>query len=204
MRFGRLGGWLIVGGGALVAVAIVMYVAGDGLGFGSADASGILIDAALALFGLGALALCAVGPAPLHGRLIRAGLGILAIGQLGLLAVSILAAVSTSAPLANQGIVGLFDLASLAAAGLGALLTGLALVRTQDRSRAVGGILVAGMLLLAASAIATDILRQALPGHTVLWALVLVILGDVRVGLLAVDGGRSAVTDGPPRHVTSR
>jgi hypothetical protein len=49
------------------------------------------------------------------------------------------------------------------------------------------------VVLLAASVISADILRLTLPGHTVLWALVLVILGDVGIGLLAIGGDHAAV-----------
>jgi hypothetical protein len=191
MRFGRLGGWLIIGGGALVAVAIWMYLDGEGVGFGSADASGLLIAAALGLFGVGAVVLCAVGPEPLNGKFIRASLGVLAVGQLGLLAFSILAAASTSDQMANPGIIGLLYLAAGAAGGLGLLLTGLALTMTPGRARLVGALLLAGMVLLVAAGVAAAYLRLALPGHFLLGVLVLAIVGNVAVGLLAVGRGRS-------------
>ena len=49
------------------------------------------------------------------------------------------------------------------------------------------------MLLLAASAIATDVLRLGMPSHTALVVVVLAILGDVGIGLLASAGDHGAV-----------
>jgi hypothetical protein len=188
---GRLGGWLIIGGGALVAIAIAKYLNGDGLG----DVNGLLIDGALALFGAGAIVLCAVGPEPLNGRLVRAGLGVLGVGQLGLLAFSVLAAASPPELLLGQPPIILDGVRlGLQAAALGLLLTGLALAITPGRARAVGALLLAGVLLGAATAVAYETLRIAAPAHTALWALVLVIAGNVGVGLLAITSeGASAV-----------
>jgi hypothetical protein len=185
---GRLGGWLIVGGGALVAVAIWMYLDGEGLGSGTATS--LPITAALALFALGAIVLCAVGPEPFSGRLVRVGLGMLAVGQLSLLTQEILFAASTSDQMPNPGIIGLLYLAAGATGGLGLLLTGLALTMTPGRARLVGALLLAGMVLLLAAGVATVYLRLALPGHFLLGVLVLAIAGNVAVGLLAIGGGR--------------
>src|SRR4029077_11705717 len=94
-------GWLIVGGGVAVGIAILKYLAGDGVSFGSPNASGLLIDAALAMFGAGATALGVAGPRPLAGRLARIGLGLLALGQLSLLALSVLLAASSPGSVAS-------------------------------------------------------------------------------------------------------
>jgi hypothetical protein len=190
MRFGRLGGWLILGGGALVAIAIWMYL--DGQGLGSGTATGLPITAALALFALGAIVLCAFGPEPFDGRLVRLGLGMLAVGQLSLLAQEILFATSTSDVMPNLGIIGLLYLAAGAAGGLGLLPAGVALAMTPGRARVVGALLLAGLVLLVAAWVAAAYLRLALPGHTILWAVVLAILGNLAVGLLAIGGGRGA------------
>jgi hypothetical protein len=187
MRFGRLGGWLIIAGGALVAIAIWMYL--DGQGLGSGTATDLVITAALVLFALGAIVLCAVGPEPFDGRLVRLGLGLLALGQLGLLTQEILFAASTSDTMPDPRLMGLLYLVAGAAGGLGLLLTGLELIRTTGRARVVGVLLLAGMFSSAAIWVAATYLRLALPGHTILLALVLAIVGNVAVGLLATGGG---------------
>ena len=201
---GRLGGWLIIGGGALVAIAIWMYL--DGQGLGSGTATGLPIAAALALFALGAFVLCAVGPEPFDGRLVRVGLGLLAVGQLGLLTQEILFAASTPDQMPTLRLIGLLYLAAGAAGGLGLLLTGLGLAMTTGLARAVGVLLLAGMVSTVAVWIATTYLQLALPGHTILWALVLAIVGNVAVGLLAIGGGRgtSARPADEPPHVARR
>jgi len=184
----RLGGWLIVGGGALVTVAIWMYADGQGLGFGAANASGLLISGALALFALGAIILCTVGPDWFGGPVVRVGLGLLAVGQLSLLAQQILFAVATSDPMPNPPLVGLLDLVAGTTGGLGLVLTALGLVRLAGWSRAVGAVLLAGALILGTLAFIAIPLRMPVPGHTVLVAIGVAIAGNVGVGLLAIRG----------------
>lgn len=95
MWFGQIGGKLVVGGGVLFVIAVAIYVGGGGVGFGGLDASGLVVDASLALFGCGAAVLSVGGPRPLHGRVVRVGLGTLAVGQLSALALSVAVAAST-------------------------------------------------------------------------------------------------------------
>jgi hypothetical protein len=193
MRFGRFGGWLIVCGGAAVLVAVVKYLNGDGLGFGSWDAGGLLVDAALGLFAAGAVVLCAVGPEPLNGRIVRAGMGILAVGQLGLLAISIAAAISTPEDLSNLQNFAVVYLVGGGAGLLGLLVAGLGLVRRPGAARVVGALLVAGFLLVGAALGVAAGAGLALPAHTTLGAIAVAIAGDIGIGLLAITVRRPAV-----------
>jgi hypothetical protein len=188
MWSGRIGGLLVVAGGLLFAIAVAIYVGGGGVGFGRGDVSGLVVDASLALFGGGAVVLSLGGPRPLpDGRVVRVGLGTLAVGQLGLLALSVMAAGSTVDRLEI-----LFPLI-LGAASLGSLLTGLGLVRTPGPARTVGSLFLAGMLFLVLVTTLGNSGMWALPPHTVLAALVLTVLGKIGVGVLAINGGRSAM-----------
>jgi hypothetical protein len=192
MQFGRVGGWLIVCGGIAVIVVVAKYLNGDGLGFGSWDAGGLLVDAALGLLAAGAIVLCAGGPEPLNTRLVRAGLGILAVGQLSLLGVSIAFAASTSDDLANIRTFIPLYLVGGGAGELGLLLAGLGLVRRPDAARAVGALLVAGFLLVGAALGVAASARLALPAHTALWAIAVAIAGDIGIGVLAIAVRRPA------------
>src|SRR5450756_332175 len=87
MRFGRIGGLLIVGG---VALLLIIVATGGPVGTGgSAALSRALI---LGLVGCGVAVLAWAGPGLLRGRVVRIGLVILAAGLLGGSAASILAA----------------------------------------------------------------------------------------------------------------
>lgn len=84
-------------------------------------------------------------------------------------------------------------LAILWAAFLGSLITGLALARTPGPSRAVGSLFVAGMVLLVLTTIVGNSAMRALPPHAILAALALAVLGNIGVGVLAINGSRSAM-----------
>jgi hypothetical protein len=120
MRFGRIGGLLIVGG---VALLLIVVAAGGPVGIGGSDLSGFLI---LVLVGCGVAVLAWAGPGLLCGRVVRVGLLILAAGLLGESAASILAAANPGHEESN-----LFFALILggAIAGLvGVLVTGLSLI----------------------------------------------------------------------------
>ena len=86
MRFGRIGGLLIVGG---VALLLIIVATGGPVGTGSSAAlSRALI---LGLVGCGVAVLAWAGPGLLRGRVVRVGLVILAAGLLGESAASIVA-----------------------------------------------------------------------------------------------------------------
>jgi hypothetical protein len=188
MWSGRIGGLLVVAGGLLFAIAVAIYVGGGGVGFGRGDVSGLVVDASLALFGGGAAVLSLGGPRPqLDGRVVRVGLATLAVGQLGLLALSVMAAGSTVERLESLAP------PILGAASLGSLLTGLGLARAPGPSRAVGSLFLAGMVLLVLVTTLGNSGMWALPPHTVLAALVMAVLGNIGVGVLAINASRSAM-----------
>src|SRR5450756_1166930 len=117
MTLGRIGGVLLVAGGAAILLAF---------GLGSAA----LAVGAIALVGLGAATLAMAGPWPLGGRLARAGLGLSAIGLAGF-TVSGLAIddLHPSSPLVGLALI-VAVLVSVLATGVGGLLIGASAVRT--------------------------------------------------------------------------
>ena len=184
MSFGRIGGLLVVGGCVLFMIAVAIVMGGGGVGIGLRDVGGLVLAASLALVGSGAAVLSVAGPWPLHGRVVRVGLGALAVGLVSLLVSSIVGAAASpgheeSLPMFVLLIVGL--LASV----LGALITGLSLVRTPPGpSRGVGLLFLAGMLLFVLTTLYAQPL-QAIAGA-------LAVLGGTGVGVLAINGSRSA------------
>jgi hypothetical protein len=121
MRFGRIGGLLIVGG---VALLLIIVATGGPVGTGgSAALSRALI---LGLVGCGVAVLAWAGPGLLRGRVVRVGLLLLAAGLLGESAASILAAANPGHEESNL-FFALF-LGGAIAGLLGALVTGLSLI----------------------------------------------------------------------------
>ena len=133
MRFGRIGGLLIVGG---VALLLIIVATGGPVGIGgSAALSRALI---LGLVGCGVAVLAWAGPGLLRGRVVRIGLVILAAGLLGESAASIVAAANGESNLFFV----LFFFGGAIVLYLGALVTGLSLIvitikwlRARDRTR---------------------------------------------------------------------
>jgi len=136
MRFGRIGGLLIVGG---VALLLIIVATGGPVGTGgSAALSRALI---LGLVGCGVAVLAWAGPGLLRGRVVRVGLVILAAGLLGGSAASILAAANPGHEGSNL-FFALFLFGGAIVGYLGALVTGLSLIvitikwlRARDRTR---------------------------------------------------------------------
>lgn len=186
MGFGRIGGMLVVGGCVLFMIAVAIAMGGGGVGIGLRDVGGLVLAASLALVGSGAAVLSVAGPRPLNGRAVRVGLGILAVGLVSLLVSSIAGAAASpghedqeSLPMLVVLVVGL--LASV----LGALITALSLVRRPPGpSRGVGLLFLAGMLLFVLTTLYAQPL-QAIAGA-------LAVLGGTGVGVLAINGSRSA------------
>ena len=185
MGFGRIGGLLVVGGCVLFVVTGAIFVGGGTLHIGDGEIGSLALAASLALVAVGAAVLSVAGPWPLHGRVVRVGLGALAVGLVSLLVSSIVGAAASpghedqeSLPMLVLLVVGLF------ATVLGPLITGLSLVRRPGPSRAVGSLLLAGMLLLVLTTLYAQPL-QAIAGA-------LVVLGGTGVGVLAINGSRSA------------
>ena len=156
---------LIVGGLALLSAAALARAAGLG-GTGVLGSGGMVTNACLVLLGSGAGVLSVSGPSLLDGRGTRLGLGALAIGLSGLLV-----ATNASIPAGTNDLEsGPFVIGSLVGAlgmVLGALVTGLSLVRTQGPTRVVGALVLAGL------------------------GLSYVGLGSVGIAVLAFKGGAS-------------
>ena len=184
MGFGRIGGMLVVGGCVLFMIAVAIAMSGGSVGLGGRDAGGLVLAASLALVGSGAAVLSVAGPRPLNGRAVRVGLGTLSVGLVSLLASSIMVVASTvgseeSLPMLVLVFVG------LVASVVGALITALSLVRTPPGpSRGVGLLFLAGMLLFVLTTLYAQPL-QAIAGA-------LAVLGGTGVGVLAINGSRSA------------
>lgn len=194
MQFGRIGGTLVVGGWALVAITGAILVGGGSVGIGARTTGGLTLSAALALIGLGAAVLSRSGPPALAGRAVRVGLGILAVGLLSVLLAAIIAGASEFDPLESiPTIVLLFGGGWATLIGL--LIAVIALVRAPGRSRAVGLLFLGGLgLCIAAIVLAGGNVRR-LEGITAAMAAlgyVGIVLSGIGLGLLAIDGGRAA------------
>ncbi|HEY5433629.1 MAG TPA: hypothetical protein VIK13_00225 [Candidatus Limnocylindrales bacterium] len=192
MRYGRIGGGLVVGGwGLLVAGMALSWVAGSVVG-------GATMSASLAVVGCGAALLAIKGPAPLRGRAVRVGLGIMAAGLLGVAGSSIAAARLTYDPLEDMPTVVL-----LLGGGLllfvGMLVTQLSLIRAGGLARRLGALFFAGLggiyLMESLAALSPD----SVPLQLITGALALVggagfLVGCAGPGLLALRGDRATVT----------
>lgn len=130
MRYGRIGGMLVMGG-------VVLFVVGYALMIVGAAAGNLVTGTAIALIGSGAAILCVTGPTPLHGRVIRVGLGALAVGLASLLASSIVASTLTYDPLENGPFV-ILGIGGFLGIAFGSLITVASLLRAPGRPRAVG------------------------------------------------------------------
>ena len=192
MRYGRIGGGLVVGGwGLLVAGMALLWVAGSVVG-------GATMSASLAVVGCGAALLAIKGPAPLRGRAMRVGLGIMAAGLLGVTGSSIAAARLTYDPLEDMPTVVL-----LLGGGLllfvGMLVTQLSLIRAGGLARRLGALFFVGLggiyLMQGLAALSPD----SVPLRLVAGALALVggaafLVGCAGPGLLACRGDQAMVT----------
>jgi hypothetical protein len=191
MRYGRIGGMLVMGG-------VVLFVVGYALMILGAAAGNLVTGTAIALIGSGAAILCVTGPTPLHGGVIRVGLGALAVGFASLLASSIVASTLTYDPLENGpfvilGIVGFLGIA------LGSLFTAVSLLREPGPSRVVGSLLVAGpMLFLLAGTLSPHVadvpLLSVVAGEFVILGAIGFVLGGAGIGMLVIRGDRPAPT----------
>ena len=197
MGFGRIGGVFVVGGWVLFVVTGAIFAGGGAVRIGDGAIGGLALAASLALVGSGAAVLSIAGPRPLHGRAVRVGLGILAVGMLSSLASSAIAAGLAYDPLEDGPFVILFLVGGLATI-IGSPVTVLSLVRAGGRPRAVGSLFLAGLLLVILGGFlgaGTNPNPDPLPvigrALAVLGALV-IVLGGTGVGVLAINGSRSA------------
>jgi hypothetical protein len=128
MRFGQIGGVLVVGGSVACLVAMAIFVAGDNAGSDLYGLALTILPKAVALIAVGALVLGLTGPKPLDGRSIRIGLMMLGAGCLCFMAANVIPAPDGRNNLQSwPHIIGL--LGGALAMAVGALVTGLALVR---------------------------------------------------------------------------
>jgi hypothetical protein len=81
------------------------------------------------------------------------------------------------------------------AALLGSLGTGLALVRTPGPSQPVGSLFLVGVVLVVLATTLSNSGMWALPPHAILAAIVVAVLGNIGVGVLAINSSRSALVD---------
>ena len=177
---------LVVGGCVLFVVTGAIFVGGGALHIGDGEIGSLALAASLVLVAFGAAVLSVAGPRPLNGRAVRVGLGALAVGLVSLLVSSIVGVAASpghedeeSLPMLVLLVVG------LVASVLGALITALSLVRTPPGpSRGVGLLFLAGMLLFVLTTLYAQPL-QAIAGA-------LAVLGGTGVGVLAINGSRSA------------
>jgi hypothetical protein len=121
MRFGRIGGMLVMDGVMLVGMGYALVIVGAAVG-------NLVTGAATALIGSGAAILCVIGPRPLQGRVMRVGLGTLAAGLASLLAFSIVAGTLTYDPLESLPFV-VLGIGGVLAMALGSLVTAVSLLR---------------------------------------------------------------------------
>lgn len=196
MQFGRIGGALVVGGWALFVVMGAIFVGGGSVGLGALSIGGLVLDAALALIGSGAVVLSVTGPKPFNGRAVRIGLGILAVGLLVSLASAIMAGASENDALESIPMVVLLLVGGLATV-IGAVVTVLALLLTRGPSRVVGSVLLASLgLLILAWILANGLDAPQLDAVAAVLAAsggVGIVLGGIGVGALAIDGSRTVI-----------
>ncbi len=194
MRFGQIGGVLVVGGSIACLVAMTIIVAGDNAGSGLYSLALTIALPAVALIALGALVLGVAGPRPFDGRTIRIGFGMLGAGFLCYLAANVIPAPGVSNNLQSwPHIIGL--LGGALAMAVGVLVTGLALARSPGPLRVAGMLLVAGLLLLPFAAIVSNMSMEGQPfpigGALEVLGFAGVCLGVAGIGALAITGDRS-------------
>lgn len=136
MTLGRIGGGLIILGGAALVYA---------LGQPLTDIEGRLyppdVTVPAAVLGIGAAVVSAAGSRPLDARLTRFGLGLLALGGL---AVVVAKAIENMGPMAALTPL----LIAIVAITSGCLVTGFSLARSRGLVRAIGALVLFGLLLV--------------------------------------------------------
>jgi hypothetical protein len=187
MRYGRIGGGLVIGGWGLLG-------AGTALGFVAGWVGGAWMSAAsLVVVGCGAALLAIKGPAPLRGRAVRVGLGIMAAGLLGVVGSWIAAARLTYDPLEDMPTV-VLSLGGELLLCVGMLVTQLSLLRAGGLARRLGALFFAGLggvcLMGSLAALSPD----SVPLPLALVGGAAFLVGCAGPGLLAFRGDRATVT----------
>jgi peptidoglycan/LPS O-acetylase OafA/YrhL len=173
VTLGRIGGGLIILGGA--ALAYTLAIGPDHI-------------APAVLLGIGAAVVSAAGPRPLDARLTRAGLGLLAVGGLS---VALALAILNSDAEEMAELVPL--LVALGAILLGCLAIGLSLLRSTGPVRAVGAVVLLGLLLVIVGNVVGG--GQVTPPPILLAGYAVTGLGLTGVAVLAL--GIPRLQEGP-------
>ncbi|HEY3334171.1 MAG TPA: hypothetical protein VGK16_02950 [Candidatus Limnocylindrales bacterium] len=202
MRTGSIGGALILACCASLLAAALVAAGGGTVGYGGAgDAPGsLLLDAAIVFGAAGAWILAIAAPPPLAGRAARLGLGLIAT-WLTMAFLTLL----VSAGGGSDGLESIPVLVGLLVGGLAALvgvpLTAVALVRSAGPARLAGGMLLTGLVLVIAAAIATssDFSTVATVTPTRSLALPMVVAGAVLLLLAVASVGVLAIRGEAPR-----
>jgi len=200
MRFGQIGGGLILGGCVLLAAGIATGAVGPARPAGVdgtplRDVGMPLFNAALALLGSGAAVLGLTGPRPLGGRPVRVGLVVLAVGLVSLLACILTPIDEGSNSMASLPYL-LFGGIGFLAIAIGTLVIVVSLVRSRGEPRFVGALFLVGLLmvivfrLLANGVIALGPLQPVVELLAALGggAMLVAVAG---FGILAIRGGRA-------------
>jgi hypothetical protein len=188
MRLSRLGGLLILGSCALLAMTVVAALLGGSVSVRGAEPGGWALTAAMVLLSVGA-ALIALGGFEAHrARVARVGLGLVAGGLLSTLATS---NVSVSSMLV------LVYLLGGAVFALGILVTAIGMVGTPGHPRRTGLTFIGGLALAAAAGGTANLLRSpdgsavfgglAIAAVLAVVAAVALIAGIGGLGLLALE-----------------
>jgi hypothetical protein len=196
MGLGRIGGLLVIGGWGLVVVTGLIFVTGGSVGVGALSIGGLVLAAGLALVAVGAGAIGIGGPGLLHGRAVRVGLALFAIGLIGALAASLIAGASEYDPMESIPTI-LLLLVGGWTSFIGAVVTVLSLLRVAGRPRRLGLVFLGGLgLCIAGGTLANGLGAVQLTGIAAALAAlggVVIVLGGIGVGVLAIDGGQAAV-----------
>ncbi len=154
MRFGRLGGMLVVGGCALFILTGAIFVFGGSVGMGGVTSGGLVLAAGLGLAGVGSALLGLTGPRPLDNRAVRFGLVTLGLGLVVYLASTVIGAGMEYDPLESWPFIITFLVGGLATL-VGTITTVVALLLVRGPSRVVGALFPIGIgLLVLASTVA--------------------------------------------------
>ena len=190
MRYGRIGGGLVIGGWALAVIGIgLSWVA-------SSAVFGLVGTLAAVMIGSGAAVIAIAGVAPLRGLVVRVGLGLLAVGLTCLVGSAIVAARLTYEPFEDAPFIVLF-VAGWLASSVGMLVTQLALIRAGGLARRLGVLFFAGLastwlMGALAAAMGSGPLQIVAAALAVLGATGFVI-GCAAPGVLVVRADRAAV-----------
>ena len=202
MWFGRIGGGFLFGSLLTIAIAALMGRTGAQAatgGIAEIGVSGVILEACLAGIALGVSMLSVCSSRPLDDRTLKIGLRTLAVGLVigsGVLyELDVQALTGSSADALLIPLVG-----GALATMIGALVTAIALTRIPGSPRAVGSLLLGGLLLVLIG----NWMRNGNPPSPTAVALsaagiAILGLGGLALGLLALAGPSSGTGERPGR-----